>query len=130
MAIPKAGLAAIVVIALVGGCSKPNPERAKLDRGMAFARRQLGEASRNPMANMALGNTAELGGGFATYLAANMPDNANLPRYQDNAPSGPWSIALVAYGDDKVIIDGYGDSLDAPIVAETVSVRFTPRRAP
>lgn len=97
---------------------------------MAFARRQLVAASRNPVANMALGNTAEMGGGFSTFLAANMPDNANLPPYQDNEPSEPWSIALRPYGEDKVIIEGFGDSLNAPIVADTVSVRYTPRRAP
>lgn len=131
MAISKPyGTAIVVVMLAVLGCSRPNPQREKLDRGMAFARRQLGAASRNPMANMALGNTAEMGGGFTTYLAANMPDNANLPRYQDNEPAEPWSIALRAYGDNQVIIEGYGDSLNAPIVAETVSVRYTPRRGP
>lgn len=120
--------AAVFLIVLLAACA--DPRRDKLDRGMAFARRQFVAASRNPVANMALGNTAEMGGGFSTFLAANMPDNADLPRYQDNDPSGPWSIAVRAYGDDKVIIDGYGDSLNAPLVAETVSVRYVPRRQP
>ena len=121
--------AALAIVAVTAaGCSNPN--REKLDRGMAFARRQFVEVSRNPMANMALGNTAEMGGGFSTFLAANMPDNADLPRYQDNEPSGPWSIAVRAYGADKVIIEGFGDSLNAPLVAETVSVRYVPRRGP
>lgn len=97
---------------------------------MAFARRQFVEASRNPIANMALGNTAEMGGGFSTFLVANMPDKADLPRYQDDTPSGPWSIAVRAYGEDKVIIEGYGDSLKAPLIADTVSVRYVPRRQP
>ena len=131
MAISNTGGAAAVALMLtLLGCAKPNPRREKLDRGMTFARRQLVEASRNPMANLALGNTAELGGGFSTFLAANMPDKANLPRYEDNEPSEPWSIALRAYGEGKVIIEGFGDSLNAPIVAETVSVRYIPRRAP
>lgn len=120
--------ATVLVAIAVAACS--NPQRDKLDRGMAFARRQFVEASRNPIANMALGNAAEMGGGFSTFLVANMPDNADLPRYQDNVPGGPWSIALRAYGEDKVIIEGFGDSLNAPLVAETVSVRFVPRRAP
>jgi hypothetical protein len=126
----NSGATAVALLLTLTGCSKPNPQREKLDRGMAFARRQLVEASRNPIANMALGNAAEMGGGFTTYLAANMPDNANLPRYQDDEPAEPWSIALRAWGDGKVIIEGFGDSLNAPIVAETVSVRYTPRRAP
>ena len=130
MAVPKARVTAVIVLIGAAGCAKPSPQREKLDRGMAFARRQLSAASRDPMANMTLGNAAEMGGTFTTYLAANAPDNANLPRYQDNNPAGPWSIALRAYGDDKAIIEGYGDSLNAPIVAETVSVRYTPRRAP
>ena len=131
MAISKRRGATIAAVTLVLlGCAKPNPQREKLDRGMAFARRQLVEASRNPMANLALGNTAEMGGGFSTFLAANMPDNANLPRFQDNEPAEPWSIALRPDGEDKVIIEGFGDSLNAPIVAETVSVRYTPRRTP
>ena len=121
-------ITASLVLTALAACS--NPQRDKLDRGMAFARRQFVEVSRNPMANMALGNTAEMGGGFSTFLVANMPDNADLPRYEDNAPSGPWSIAVRAYGEDKVIIEGYGDSLNAPLIADTVSVRYVPRREP
>lgn len=105
-----------------------NPQREKLDRGVAFAARHFREATRNPAAAAALGSITETGGTLTTYIYASMPDKADLPRFNEGSPSEPWSIALRAFEGDKVIIEGYGDSLNRPLVAETVSVRFGPRR--
>jgi len=115
----------LCAVMVVGACA--NPQRDKLDRGMTFARRMFVEAGRNPIAAQALGSNTEMGGNLTTYLAANMPEHADLPMYQDDRPSGPWSIALRALGNDRVIIEGYGESLDHPLRADTVSVRFGPR---
>jgi hypothetical protein len=110
-----------ITIALLLGCA--NPKQEKLERGMAFARRRFMEATRNPIAMMALGSNMEAGGNLTTYLAANMPDSANLPRFQDDRPAEAWSIALRAVGRDTIIIEGYGEKLDRPVKADTVIMR-------
>lgn len=115
-------VAALLVLA---GCAKP--ERSRLERGVAYARRQFVEASRNPVAAASLGSAAEMGGNLSSYIYAGMPDNADLPRFQDDRPSGPWSVALRALGSERVVIEGFGESLDRPVLAETVVVRFGPR---
>ena len=112
---------------LLSALSCGNPQRDRLERGVAYARRQFVEAGRNPLAAVALGSTVEMGGGLTNYIANGMPDNADLPRFQDYRPAEPWSIALRSTGGDTVIIEGFGASLDRPLLAETVLVR-PPRR--
>ena len=117
-------LAAVLVLA---ACA--NPERDKLDKGLAHAKRLFGEVSRNPISTLAFGSTLEGGGNLSGYIANNSPENADLPRFTDDRPSGPWSIALRFFGEDRVIIEGYGEKTDKPIVADTVSMRLK-QRAP
>lgn len=122
---PRWSIPLIGVIALVAACA--NPERDKLDKGMAHAKRLFGEVGRNPIAAMAFGSTREGGGTLAGYIANNSPEDADLPRFADDRPSGPWSIALRALGEDLVIIEGFGEKTDKPIVADTLSVRLKQR---
>ena len=113
----------ILIVTLLGAAACGNPDRSKLERGVAYARRQFVEAGRNPIAAASLGSTTEMGGNLSSYLYAAMPENADLPRFLDDRPSGPWSVALRAPGADTVIIEGFGASLERPLLAETVLVR-------
>jgi hypothetical protein len=113
--------ASLLSLCLLVACA--NPQREKLDRGMAFARRQFVEATRNPLAATALGSNMEMGGTLATYLAANMPEHADLPRFQDDRAAEPWSVALRAVGTDTILIEGFGDALDRPLKVDTVVMR-------
>ena len=112
---------ATLLVLLLGACA--NPQREKLDRGMVFARRQFIDATRNPMAALALGSNIESGGTLATYLAASMPENADLPPFQDGRPAEPWSVALRAVGTDTILIEGFGDALEHPLTVDTVVMR-------
>jgi hypothetical protein len=94
-----------------------------MERGMAFARARFLAISRNPLAAMVFGSNVEQGATLSAYLAAEMPDNADLPRYQDGGPAGPWGIALRALGADTVLIEGYGEALEGPILVDTVALR-------
>jgi hypothetical protein len=115
---PFAACLALLCLAACG-----NADRARLDRGMAFAHARFAEVATNPLAAVAFGSAGETGGSLSGYLAASMPPNADLPRFRDGAPEGPWGIALRALGDGRVVIEGYGASLDRPIRADTVAVR-------
>ena len=114
-------MATISVLIIAAACA--NPERSRLERGMDYAKRRLLEANRNPLAAASLGSIAEMGGNLSSYLYAAMPENADLPRFEDDHPSGRWSISLRALGGDTVIIEGFGESLARPIRAETIVVR-------
>lgn len=112
-------------VVLSAGCA--NPERDKLERGMAHARRIFADVARNPISAGAFGSTLEGGGTLTGYIAASTQDNTNLPTFNDDRPSGPWSIALRMAADDRVIIEGFGETTDKPLRADTVSVRYARR---
>jgi hypothetical protein len=116
-----ASRAALPLLTVLAACG--SPERGRLERGMAFARRLFEEAGRNPLAAASLGGALEMGGNLSSYLYAGMPENADLPRFRDGRPDGPWTIALRAGRGDTIIIEGFGESLERPVLAETVLVR-------
>jgi hypothetical protein len=95
---------------------------------MTFARRQFVETGSNPVAAVVLGSTIEGGGTLSTYLVASMPEHADLPPFADGLPSGPWSIALRQVGADTIIVEGFGEGTDHPLLADTVLMR--PRHRP
>ena len=86
---------------LVTACA--SPERSKLERGMAYAKREFLRAGRNPIAALSLGSVTQMGGNLSSYLYAAMPDKSDLPQFQDDQPSGPWSIALRATAGDSTL---------------------------
>ena len=108
----------------LAACSKaPDPRQARLDAGMAFAHRTFARVGRDAITALALGSTIEQGGTLTTFLAAQAPDKLDLPPISDGAPSGPWSLAVREIDGPSVVIEAYGDSLDHPLRADTVSLR-------
>jgi len=99
-----------------------NPERSRLERGMEFARLNLERAGRDPAAQMSLQSIAEMGGTLVQYLAANAAPNADLPRFAEGRPEGPWSVVLRQMGAGVVILEGYGEDLSRPVLVDTARI--------
>lgn len=114
---------ALLLLTLSACAPRVDPRQAKLDAGMAFAHRTFARVGTDAISAMAFGSTVEQGGGLVTYLAANAPDGLDLPPINDGGPSGPWSLAVREIAGPAVVIEAYGDSLDRPLRADTVSLR-------
>jgi hypothetical protein len=112
-----------IVTSLLVTAACGNSERGRLERGVAFAKKRFIEANRNPVAAISLGTVGEMGSTLSSYVAAGMPENADLPRIQDDRATEPWTVVVRAAGDGKVIIEGFGRTLERPILAETVLVK-------
>jgi hypothetical protein len=106
-------------------CSAP-PEQQRLERGMAFARRNLELATTSPMYNMTLVSLAQMGGGVSDYLYAVMKEETDVADFYDGVPEKPWSIGLRSIGMARIVVEGYGASLAKPILVDTVVVKPPP----
>jgi len=72
---------------------------------------------------MSLGSTLEQGGQLANYIVGTIPEKNDLPAFANDRPSKPWTVVLRVLTTDRVVVEGFGTSLDKPAVAETISVR-------
>ncbi len=116
-----------ITVALIA-CNKADPRQARLDAGMAYAHRTFARVGHDAITALSLGSTIEQGGTLTTFLAAQAPDKLDLPLITDGAPGGPWSLAVYEIPGPSVVIEAYGDSLDRPLKADTVSLRGPPAR--
>lgn len=121
---------AILLLGLASCGPHTDPRLAKLDAGMAFAHRTFARVNTDAVTAISLGTTIEQGGGLVTFLAANAPENLELPPINDGGPSGPWSLAVRQIAGPAVVIEAYGDSLDRPLKADTVPLRRLAPGAP
>lgn len=110
------------ILAVLAACTQTSPDRLRLERGVAFARTTLERAGQNQMAAMSLGNTEEMGGGLLEYLAANMPEHADLPYFEDGRPTRAWTVVLRGIGGRDVVIAGYAEDLSRPVVVDTAHI--------
>jgi hypothetical protein len=113
-------------------CGCGNPDQARLERGVEFARGRLEEVNHSPVAAMAFGSNDESGGSAVSYLAAGLPADADLPPFEMNAARQPWTVVIKSGpGPHDFTIEGYGTDLAKPLKTATVTVQpGGARRAP
>ena len=112
----------VLMLSALALVSCKSAERSRLERGMAFARTNLESAGRNPIAGMSLQSALEMGGSLVGYLAANAPENADLPRFEEGRPSAPWTVVLRQLDGGTVVLEGFGEDLASPILVDTARI--------
>ena len=111
---------AVLLVAAVCGCGKPDKE--KMELGVNFVCSTLDAANKNPLASASSGSMVEMGGTVFTYLAATAPESHDLPPFTA-APEKPWSVVVKpGPGPNEYVVEGYGVDLAKPLVARTVKV--------
>lgn len=109
-----------VCAVLLSGC---DTKRQNLKRGVNFAKNRFEEIGKNAMATSAFESNADLGGTLASYIAANLPDNSDLPPFYDNVAEKPWSVVLKQDLESaKISIEGYGDDTKQPMLKEEIEL--------
>lgn len=102
-----------------GGDPKEREVRAAVTRVQAL----LNRTQRDAMSALSFGAAMEQGGTPVTYIVANLPDNAAFTCYEYGAPTKPYCVVIKSGpGEREFTIEGYGKSLDKPIVVEKASV--------
>lgn len=121
---------ALSCLVLAAGCSRlgGDPKEAEVREGVALVQRLLNGTRRNMMAGLAFASQSEQGGGALSYVAANLSENAKFTCYVENAPNRPYCVSIRrGAAPNEFIIEGYGQSLEKPIVVEKAVVGMPPR---
>ena len=113
----------IPITLAVATCGGTDPDRARLDRGVAWAVAELERVNTNALAAGAFREIRDQGGTLVTFVVAGVAEGADLPRFANDTPSAPWSVVLREIAGDRVVVDGFGASLDRPLVSDTVAIR-------
>lgn len=116
--------AALLVLAFALACGEAAPpEQARLDRGFAWAVAELARVNTEPLAAASLREIRDQGGTLTTYVTAGTAPDADLPPFATGQPMVPWSVVLRELDGGRVVVEGYGASLDRPVRADTVVIR-------
>ena len=114
----RLGIAAMLfTIVLAHGCAESN--RSRLQRGVDLATSSLEDVGRNPLAAASFASLMDQGGTVMSYIAANMPDDTNLPNFTSEMPTQTWTVLVKpGPGQNDYIIEGYGTDLTKPVITD------------
>ena len=115
------------VLVMLAGCGG-TPDRG-LARGVADVKAILEGAGKNYGQSVALQSTLETGGTIINYIALNLPPGDSPLRnlkLEAGRPTQPLSIVIKNDGPRDYVIEGYGESLSAPLHTERVRIEPVP----
>lgn len=119
--------AGLLIVVLFSGCSGPSDRG--LAQGVAEVKAILEGAGKNYGQSVALQSTLETGGTIINYIALNLPPGDSPLRnlkLEPGRPTQPWSIVIKEEGPRDYVIEGYGESLSAPVHTERVRIEPVP----
>src|SRR5262245_38791215 len=102
--------------------------RQELDVSFSYAKRTLTRAGRDPFVARELGHREQQGDNAVSYILSSIPPSATFRSFEADQPSHPWTI-VVKYGPGErdFTLEAYGERLDDPVLAETVTLAELPR---
>ena len=126
---PKTPVFLLASCLILSGCNTGKAESLTLKRGLDFAERQFRSVRTNALARLSFQSTLEQGGSLTTFLAASSPPEEQgeerLPKYCEDQPCGPYSIAL-SYDleSGEVVMAAYAEDLSDPIEDRRVKIEL------
>lgn len=116
---------AAAFLVLTSACARlgGDPKEAEVRKAVALAARRLNDTKHNMVAGMSFASLSEQGGGALSYIAATLPDNAKFTCYVEAPARQSYCVTLrPGNAANVIIIEGYGQSADKPILVETATV--------
>lgn len=86
---------------------------------MDHARAQLHQAQMEPLAANRLRAAVEISGSPIDYIEKSVPADSGLGPFRWQQPQQPYDV-VISGNDDEWRIDGYGKSLEQPLISEQV----------
>lgn len=97
-------------------CACSDPRELRMRRSFEHAQAQLHQAQIEPFAANRLRNAMEISGTPVDYLIADQPSDTDLGPYRWQSPQQGFDVVINGNEADWQI-DGYGESLEAPIAS-------------
>ena len=114
----------------LAGCGGPagDPKEKEVLRTASFVKSLINSTATNQMAALSLASMAELGGTITTFIAASLPDNEKFSCFTADPRPQPYCVTIQP-GDSpgEYLINGYGQSVDQPLISER-AVASAPKR--
>lgn len=115
--------AALLLIAV--GCTDSRESRMK--RGVEFAVRRFELINSDLLTRVSFQDLASQGGSLKLFIVAAISEEEakNMPEFCNDDPCGPDSVVLSQDEEsDDIIIEGYGEDQEKPVVEKRVKVRL------
>lgn len=115
--------ACLLILFIVFGCKGKDERQVKLEKGINFMRSLTGSS---PADKLAAGhyqaNTPE---GMIMLYTASLPTDGSYPNVcADRQSLVPWTLLLLPGNkENTLIVEGYGDDLQKPIIVEEIVVK-------
>ena len=120
-------VACVAACVFLGACS--DMRRQELDVGFGYAKRTLSRAGKDPFTARELGDQEQQGGNAVNYILSSIPRSAKFRNFEVDQPTHPWTV-VIKYGPGvrDFTLEAYAETLDNPVLAETVTLAELPRK--
>lgn len=119
----KSALLILVLLSFFAllACTKSNPQERSLQEGVAKVERLIRHGlEKGTIYQLSMNAIAGSGGSYAGYIYANVPEGTPLPPLYSDAPEEPWSISIYENDNGEILIKGYGQDLQKPLIVRTI----------
>ncbi len=115
--------ACLLVLFMVFGCKGKDERQVKLEKGIRFMHSLTGSGPADKLAaEHYQANTPE---GMIMLYTSSLPEDGSYPSvYSDRQGLQPWSLLILPGNkENALIVEGYGDDLQKPIIVEEIAVK-------
>lgn len=103
----------LLMALLLAACGDPREKQMRAS--VAYAGEELHRAQIEPLAGARLRNALQMSDSPIDYLVSGTPEGASHGPYRWLKPEQPFDV-VISGGWDDWQLDGYGETLEAPIV--------------
>ncbi|HNY49668.1 MAG TPA: hypothetical protein PLV50_02020 [Smithella sp.] len=113
----------LLVLLIVFGCKGKDERQVKLEKGIRFIQSLTGSS---PADKLAAGHyQASTPEGMSMLYHASLPGDGSYPNVcTDRQNLEPWTLLILPGNkENTLIVEGYGDDLQKPVIVEEITVK-------